>query len=140
ARAVQGGGRTCVALLLEGPAARRFAALQQHRTVHQRLVLAQDERHELPATAVGVNDLVALLQIARHGRLFRRLRLRERKRRARGNRHGECEPGERLHRSTSPNTISSEPRMADTSASMWPLQMKSMAWRCAKPGARILHL
>src|SRR5262249_2561556 len=44
------------------------------------------------------------------------------------------------HRSTSPNTISIEPRMADTSASMWPRQRKSMACRCAKPGARILHL
>src|SRR5262249_24783582 len=44
------------------------------------------------------------------------------------------------HRSTSPNTISIDPRMADTSASMWPRQRKSMACRCAKPGARILHL
>src|SRR4051812_38389359 len=44
------------------------------------------------------------------------------------------------HRSTSPNTMSSEPRIAETSASMWPRQMKSMACRCAKPGARILHL
>src|SRR5438876_10554109 len=44
------------------------------------------------------------------------------------------------HRSTSPNTISSEPRMAETSASKWSLQMKSIACRCAKPGARILHL
>src|SRR5581483_353294 len=43
------------------------------------------------------------------------------------------------HRSTSPNTISSEPRIADTSASMWPRHMKSIACRCAKPGARILH-
>src|ERR1700742_1705419 len=46
----------------------------------------------------------------------------------------------RHHRSTSPNTMSSEPRMAETSASRWPLQMKSIACRCAKPGARILHL
>src|SRR5262245_27006845 len=44
------------------------------------------------------------------------------------------------HRSTSPNTISSEPSTAETSASMWPLQRKSIACRCAKPGARILHL
>ena len=43
-------------------------------------------------------------------------------------------------RSTSPNTMSSEPRIADTSASMYPLQRKSIAWRCAKPGARIWHL
>src|SRR5690606_22432101 len=41
------------------------------------------------------------------------------------------------HRSTSPNTISIEPRMADTSASMWPLVRKSIALRWAKPGARI---
>src|SRR5579883_2526414 len=46
----------------------------------------------------------------------------------------------RDHRSTSPNTMSSEPKIADTSASRWPLQMKSIACRCAKPGARILHL
>ena len=46
----------------------------------------------------------------------------------------------RHHRSTSPNTISSEPRTAETSASRWPRQMKSIACRCAKPGARILHL
>src|SRR5262249_39185108 len=46
----------------------------------------------------------------------------------------------RAHRSTSPNTMSSEPSTADTSASMWPLHMKSIACRCAKPGARILHL
>src|SRR6202035_541676 len=45
-----------------------------------------------------------------------------------------------VHRSTSPNTMSIEPRMADTSASRWPRQRKSIAWRCAKPGARILHL
>src|SRR5690349_24950946 len=44
------------------------------------------------------------------------------------------------HRSTSPNTMSSEPRMAETSASMWPRFIKSIACRCAKPGARILHL
>ena len=31
------------------------------------------------------------------------------------------------HRSTSPNTISSEPRMAETSASMWPRHRKSIA-------------
>ena len=35
---------------------------------------------------------------------------------------------------------SSEPRMAETSASMWPRQRKSIACRWAKPGARILHL
>src|SRR5262245_26789778 len=44
------------------------------------------------------------------------------------------------HRSTSPNTMSSEPSTAETSASMWPLQRKSIADRCGKPGARILHL
>src|SRR3984885_8257428 len=35
------------------------------------------------------------------------------------------------HRSTSPNTTSSEPRIAEMSASMWPRERKSMAWRCA---------
>ena len=44
------------------------------------------------------------------------------------------------HRSISPNTMSSEPRIAETSASMWPRVKKSMACRCAKEGARILHL
>src|SRR5258708_2172889 len=29
--------------------------------------------------------------------------------------------------------------MAETSASKWPLQMKSMACRCAKPGAQSFH-
>src|SRR5690606_12446335 len=43
------------------------------------------------------------------------------------------------HRSISPNTMSSEPRMAATSASMWPRFIQSMACRCGKPGARILH-
>ena len=43
------------------------------------------------------------------------------------------------HRSTSPNTTSIEPTMAQTSASMWPFDMKSVAWRWAKPGARILQ-
>jgi hypothetical protein len=43
------------------------------------------------------------------------------------------------YRSTSPNTMSSEPRMAETSASMWPRVIQSMPARCAKPGARILH-
>ena len=43
------------------------------------------------------------------------------------------------HRSTSPNTTSIEPTIAQTSASMWPFDMKSVAWRWAKPGARILQ-
>src|SRR5947209_14219697 len=42
--------------------------------------------------------------------------------------------GQRDHRSTSPNTMSSDPSTALTSASMWPRHMKSMAWRCANPG------
>ena len=48
--------------------------------------------------------------------------------------------GIRHHRSTSPNTMSSEPNIAETSASRCPLQMKSIACKCANPGARILHL
>ncbi len=40
------------------------------------------------------------------------------------------------HRSTSPNTISIDPRMALTSASICLRHRKSIAWRCAKPGAR----
>src|SRR5690606_26508780 len=42
-------------------------------------------------------------------------------------------------RSISPNTMSREPRIADTSASMCPLERKSMAARWAKLGARILQ-
>jgi len=49
-------------------------------------------------------------------------------------------PKPRLHRSISPNTISSDPMIAETSANMWPHVRKSMAERWAKEGARILHL
>src|SRR5262249_6828576 len=44
------------------------------------------------------------------------------------------------HRSISPNTMSSEPMIAATSASMCPRVRKSIAERCANEGARILHL
>ena len=44
-----------------------------------------------------------------------------------------------FHRSISPNTTSSVPMMAETSASMWPLDIKSNPCRCAKPGARTLQ-
>lgn len=43
------------------------------------------------------------------------------------------------HRSISPNTMSREPITAETSASMWPRFIQSMAARCGKPGARILQ-
>src|SRR5207245_9277518 len=43
------------------------------------------------------------------------------------------------HRSISPKTISIEPMIATTSASMWPRHMKSVACRKAKPGALILQ-
>ena len=43
------------------------------------------------------------------------------------------------HRSISPNTMSIEPSTAETSASIWPLQRKSMAARWAKLGALILQ-
>src|SRR5690606_18746816 len=42
-------------------------------------------------------------------------------------------------RSTAPNTMSMEPRMAETSASMWPRFSQSMACRCLNPGAAILQ-
>src|SRR6266516_318672 len=45
-----------------------------------------------------------------------------------------------VHRSTSPNTMSIEPMLAETSASMCPRVRKSIACKCANPGARILHL
>ena len=43
------------------------------------------------------------------------------------------------HRSTSPKTISSEPKIALTSASIDLRQRKSIAARCTKPGALILQ-
>ena len=47
---------------------------------------------------------------------------------------------EHAYRSISPNTISSDPMIAETSASMCPRLRKSIACRWAKEGARILHL
>jgi len=49
-----------------------------------------------------------------------------------------CNPALR-HRSISPNTMSIEPSTADTSASIWPRQRKSMAARWGKLGALILQ-
>jgi hypothetical protein len=43
-------------------------------------------------------------------------------------------------RSISPNTMSSEPMIAETSASICPRLKKSIACRWANDGARILHL
>ncbi len=43
-------------------------------------------------------------------------------------------------RSISPNTMSSEPMIAATSASICPRLKKSIACKCANDGARILHL
>src|SRR5216683_4586732 len=43
------------------------------------------------------------------------------------------------HRSISPNTMSIEPMIATTSASIWPRHMKSVACRKAKPGDLILQ-
>src|SRR5262249_55749389 len=109
----RGGGRTC-ALLLDRPAARGLTALQQHRAPHHGAFLLEEEEQELPAAALDVNDVVALLQVAGDGRLV-----------LGGSRHGGKAGNEqrsrertRPHRSTSPKTISIEPRMADTSASM----------------------
>ena len=48
--------------------------------------------------------------------------------------------GLRHYRSISPNTMSNEPMIAETSASKWPRLRKSIACRCANEGARILHL
>ena len=47
---------------------------------------------------------------------------------------------EYAHRSISPNTMSSDPMIAETSASMCPRLKKSIACRWANDGARILHL
>src|SRR5271169_2728326 len=43
------------------------------------------------------------------------------------------------HRSISPKTISIDPMIATTSASIWPRVMKSVACRKAKPGDLILQ-
>src|SRR6516162_6095835 len=43
-------------------------------------------------------------------------------------------------RSISPNTMSREPSIAGTSASMCPRVKKSIAAKCGNDGARILHL
>src|SRR3546814_5361941 len=43
------------------------------------------------------------------------------------------------HRSHSPNTTSIAPMIAVVSASMWPLHMKSIAWRWQKAVGRILQ-
>src|SRR4051794_21931756 len=47
--------------------------------------------------------------------------------------------GRYVHRSTSPNTMSSEPMIDGMSASVWPRPMKSMAARWTKLGERILQ-
>ena len=48
--------------------------------------------------------------------------------------------GTSAYLSISPNTMSSEPMIAETSASMCPRLKKSIACRWANEGARILHL
>jgi hypothetical protein len=48
--------------------------------------------------------------------------------------------GARDQRSISPNTMSSEPMIAETSANICPRLKKSIACRWANDGARILHL
>src|SRR6516164_4702035 len=45
----------------------------------------------------------------------------------------------RAHRSISPKTISIDPMIATTSASIWPRVMKSVACKKAKPGDLILQ-
>src|SRR3989442_9772169 len=64
-------------LSLDGPAARGFAGLQQHRAPHDGALLLQEEEQELPAAALDVDDVVTLQQIVGHGRLFLRRRLRK---------------------------------------------------------------
>jgi hypothetical protein len=49
------------------------------------------------------------------------------------------ETGLAAQRSISPKTMSRDPRIAETSANMWPRLMKSIAARCGNPGARILQ-
>ena len=96
------------------------------------------------AQQIGATDVAAMRKVRRNFRA-RRQRQRGRALPQVGSLESPRSPVKldgrlRDHRSTSPNTISSEPRMAETSARRWPRQMKSIACRCAKPGARILHL
>ena len=101
-------------------------------------------RGQRPAQQIGAHIVAAMREVRRNLRAGRQ-RQRSRPLPQVGPLKGsgsavKLDGRHRHHRSTSPNTISSEPRMAETSASRWPLQMKSIACRCAKPGARILHL
>src|SRR3954462_6937933 len=111
---------------LYGTAARRFAVLNLDGAPDQRLVLLEDELKER-AAEIGTDHLVTFGQIFSDAGFVLRV--------CRGGAQ-DCRAYQQRgpdHRSTSPNTISSEPRIADTSASMWPRQMKSIACRCAKP-------
>src|SRR5438270_11075742 len=63
-------------------------------------------------------------------RLVKLLEEREREAQQDHDRRSPGKMGPRRHRSISPKTISREPRLAVTSARIWPLVMKSMAWRC----------
>src|SRR5690242_19321777 len=112
--------RTDISYSLDHAAALGLAAAQLHRAPHELIVFLQDELKER-ISDLRLGDLETLCEIARHGRLV----LRE----GRRCHEGCCEShsNEQFHRSTSPKTMSSEPRMADTSASMWPLQRKSIA-------------
>ena len=47
--------------------------------------------------------------------------------------------GRQIHRSHSPNTMSSAPRIAVVSASMWPFDMKSIACKWLNAVGRILQ-
>src|SRR5438270_2762976 len=62
-----------------------------------------------------------------HGREFECVRLLDRR------------PLGRVHRSISPNTLSIEPVIATTPASMWPRDMNVLACGAAQPGAAILQ-
>lgn len=70
---------------------------------------------QAPAQAIARRQLAARFA-------HKTLRLREQHRRA-----ARCRAGPPTYRSISPKTMSSEPRMAVTSASMWPRVMKSIA-------------
>src|SRR5205823_4161768 len=95
--------------LLRQPAARLLLRAPEQR----------DHRRLLPALRIFGELLLGPHAVFRREGEFLRLKMR----------FGEAADA---HRSTSPNTMSRLPSIAETSASIWPRQMKSIACRCAK--------
>src|SRR5262245_66537147 len=102
--------------LLDRPAARRFAALQEHRAPDDRAFLLEEEEQELPAAPFDVDDVVALLQVAQDGRL---VFYKRRSRGEPGTKHGSRKYS---NRGISPHTTPVKPITAGMSANIGPEQ------------------